>query len=172
MPPPGISKQIGDKFMNTRFLTLPLFACLMIASILIAAQLPGHVAAQGSPLPGPISPLPRPTHPDSEAAANIAAGNNFITLPSPMEGSNLGLRLKTHQIGVGWWNACAKLAIALSFDGYADIPADAQEISIPCDIPGTFNLPGWKKTMKPNGEWVLRLTTATCSCTDGQPICR
>ncbi len=164
--------QIRDKFMNTRFLTLPLFACLMLASILLAAQLPGRVAAQDSPLPGPVSPLPRPTHPDSESAANIAAGNSYVILPSPLEVGNLGLRLKTHQVGVGWWNACRKLVVALTVNGQVDIPADAQEISIPMDIPGTFNLPGWKKTRSPYGEWVLRRTPATCTCTDGQSICR
>lgn len=158
--------------MNIRFLTLPLFACLMIASILIAAQLPGHVAAQGSPLPGPASPLPGPTHPDREPASNVADGNKYVVLPYAMGGGDLALRLQTHQVGVGWWNACGELAVTLTVDGNADIPAGAQEISIPRDIPGRFQLPGWTKTMRPNGEWVLRRTTATCTCTDGQPICQ
>lgn len=158
--------------MKTRFLVLPVLAILLAASFLIAAQLPGHAAAQASPLPGPASPLPHPDSKGDNQVANIAEGNSYVVLPFTMGGGNLALRLQTHQIGVGWWNACGKLAVTLSVNGYADIPAGAQEISIPHDILGRFNVPGWKKAMRPDGEWVLRRTTATCPCTDSEPVCR
>ncbi len=159
--------------MNTRFLILPLFVCLLAASFLVAAQLPGHVAAQASPLPGPESPLPGPTNPDREPVSVNAEANSFVTLPFGIVGSSLALRIQTRQVGVGWWDACGKLHVELSRNGYADIPAGAQEISIPRDVPGKFDLEGWKKTQNPStGEWVLRRTTATCTCTDGQPVCQ
>jgi hypothetical protein len=155
--------------MKSRFLVLPLFACLMVASFLIAAQLPDRVAALASPLPGPESPLPKPDGSDNWAAIN-AEGNTYVTLLGA--GSDLALRFHTHQVGVGWWDACGKLHVELSRNGYADIPAGAQEVSIPSDALGKFDLEGWKKTQNPSGEWVLRRTTATCTCTGGQAICR
>lgn len=159
--------------MNTRFLILPLFVCLLAASFLVAAQLPSHVAAQDSPLPGPESPLPGPTHPDDKPAAINVVGNSYVILPYVPGGGNLALRIRTHQIGVGWWDACGKLHVELNRNGYADIPAGAQEISIPGDVVGGFDLEGWKKTQNPStGEWVLRRTTPTCTCTNDQPVCQ
>lgn len=158
--------------MKTRFLVLPVFAVLLVASFLIAAQLPSHVAAQASPLPGPASPLPGPTHPDDEPAAINAEGNRYVLMPYGIGVGSLALRIQTRQIGVGWWDACGKLHVELNRNGYADIPAGAQEISIPHDVLGKFDLEGWKKTQNPGGEWVLRRTTPTCTCTDGQAICQ
>lgn len=158
--------------MKARFLVLPVLAILMVASFLFAGQLPSQAAAQGSPLPGPISPVPGPTHGDREPVSLNSEANSYVTLPSVMGGGNLALRIQTRQIGVGWWDACGKLHVELSRNGYADIPAGAQEISIPGDVLGKFDLEGWKKTLKPSGEWVLRRTTSTCTCTDGQAICK
>ena len=152
--------------MSTRFRILPLLAILLMASFLIAAQLPGHAAALASPLPGPVSPL-HPPHPDSgpdDPPSINAIANSYVLMPNAVEAANLALRLQTHQIGVGWWDACGKLHVELSRNGYADIPAAAQEVSIPFDIIGKFELEGWKKTMRPNGEWVLRRITATDTC--------
>lgn len=158
--------------MKTRFLLVPLFVCLLAASFLVAAQLPGHVAAQASPLPGPASPLPGPAHQDDEPAAINAEGNSYVLMPYGIGGGSLALRIRTRQIGVGWWDACGNLHVELNKNGYADIPAVAQEISIPHDVLGKFDLEGWKKTQNSSGEWVLRRTTPTCTCTGGQAVCQ
>ena len=159
--------------MKARFRILPILAILIVASFLFAVQLPGHAAALASPLPGPISPLPHPdSGPDDPLPAN-AEGNRFVLMPyGAVQAANLALIFQTRQIGVGWWDACGKLHVELSINGYAKIPAGAQEISIPRDALGHFDLEGWKKTMRPDGEWVLRRTTGTCTCTNGVPICQ
>jgi hypothetical protein len=66
------------------------------------------------------------------------------------------LWLKTHQIGVGWWDANGQLHVVLQVNGLVKIPQSAIMISIPRDAAGILAPPGWKKMMRPeNGEWVI-----------------
>lgn len=64
--------------------------------------------------------------------------------------------IKTHQVGVGWWDADGQLHIELQAHGIAKIPAGAVMISIPWDAAGVLAPPGWQKMKRPeNGEWVI-----------------
>lgn len=65
--------------------------------------------------------------------------------------------IKTHQIGLGWWDSQGQLHIALQVNGVIKLDlAGVTMISIPLDAAG-FAIPdGWQKIKRPqNGEWVI-----------------
>ena len=67
---------------------------------------------------------------------------------------------------MGWWDACGRLILAPNLGGFADIPAEAVEISIPGDVTGRFSLADWTKTQRPDGEWVLLRNQNTLICVE------
>lgn len=107
----------------------------------------------------PLSPLP-PGSSDNDDDGTLdpwqrkgPVASSVVWAPQAESGA---MWVKTHQVGVGWWDADGKLHIALQTNGLAKIPAAAVMISIPWDAAGVLAPPGWQKMMRPeNGEWVI-----------------
>lgn len=109
----------------------------------------------------PISPLP-PGDNDSdddesngdELDANGLKPSTYIWLPQAHTDQ---MWIKTHQIGLGWWDEKGELHIAQQVNGIIKIDLKGVTmISIPLDAAGFAVPPGWKKIMRPqNGEWVI-----------------
>ncbi|MCE7989191.1 MAG: hypothetical protein DYG89_49185 [Caldilinea sp. CFX5] len=134
---------------------------------LIALGLLGMTAPSlwaGSPQPvaqfttSPLSPLHPGSSDDEDETLEPwqrkgPVASSVVWLPQTQSGA---MGVKTHQSGVGWWDAAGKLHIAPQKNGLANIPAEAVMISIPWDAAGVLAPPGWRKMMRPeNGEWVI-----------------
>ncbi|MEI2736235.1 MAG: hypothetical protein V9G24_16545 [Rhodoblastus sp.] len=70
--------------------------------------------------------------------------------------------IKTHQVGVGWWDADGQLHIELQVNGIVKIPlANAVMIARPRNAAGVL-APLVEEMMRPeNGEWVMVTTGQT-----------
>jgi hypothetical protein len=90
-----------------------------------------------------------------------------VEIPPADLAGKIVLRFRTQQVNVGWWDACGNLILAPAVGGYADIPVEAMEISIPGDATGQFNLAGWTKSKRADGEWVLRRGHSALTCDAG-----
>ncbi|MEZ4732865.1 MAG: hypothetical protein R3E79_37670 [Caldilineaceae bacterium] len=146
-----------SKFVLIVLLALSLVATTVLSLFANPAQRPTQHMTHL--MDSPISPLPTQTGSDSSDDSDpfqrpgpIASG----VVWAPQADSNQ-MWIKTHQIGVGWWDADGKLHIALQVNGMVKIPLEtAVMISIPRDAAGVLAPPGWKKMMRPeNGEWVI-----------------
>ena len=123
---------------------------------------PIEVAAGKAAL-GPVSPISplQPSDGDNgddhgELEEDFAGlkPSAYVWLPQTPLGA---MWVKTHQIGLGWWDSQGELHIALQVDGVIKIDlTGVTMISIPLDAAG-FNIPvGWQKIKRPqNGEWVI-----------------
>jgi len=117
----------------------------------------------------PLSPLPTQTgshpsddddddddsvDPDDPFQRTGPVSSDLIWVPQV---DHAQMWIKTHQVGVGWWDADGQLHIELQVNGIVKIPlANAVMISIPRNAAGVLAPPGWKKMMRPeNGEWVI-----------------
>jgi len=108
----------------------------------------------------PISPLPPGDQDDTnederdEYDANGLKPSVYVWLP---QAHIHQMWIKTHQIGLGWWDEHGELHIARQVGGMIKIDlAGVTMISIPLDAAGFAVPPGWKKIMRPqNGEWVI-----------------
>lgn len=136
---------------------------VLIALGLIAATTPSLLAGSTQQVThfttSPLSPLPPGSSDDDDDAALAPAlrkgpvASGVVWAPQADSGA---MWVKTHQVGVGWWDADGKLHIAPQTNGIAKIPAEAVMISIPWDAAGVLAPPGWRKMMRPeNGEWVI-----------------
>lgn len=150
-----------------------LSSIVLIALALVATSVPSLFASSASHamsfMNSPISPLhPNPGSGDDDHGDNDEGGGNDgldpIDWHGPVDSSvvwmpqadSTQMWLKTHQVGVGWWDADGKLHVELQSNGLVKIPASATMISIPRDAAGVLAPPGWKKMMRPeNGEWVI-----------------
>lgn len=125
---------------------------LFASSPELAAQRAAHSTVS------PLSPLPAPSDSDSDNPdpwlqdGPVASG--VVWQPQATLDQ---MWIKTHQVGVGWWDAAGQLHIALQVNGVVKIPLpDAVMISIPWDAAGVLAPPGWQKFKRPeNGEWVI-----------------
>lgn len=146
---------------------------VLIALALVATSVPSLFASSATQVASfrnsPISPLN--PHPGSGSDGNGNDDNDGghdgldpIDWEGPVDSSVVWapqadaaqLWIKTHQVGVGWWDADGKLHVELQINGLVKIPASATMISIPRDAAGVLAPPGWKKMMRPeNGEWVI-----------------
>lgn len=110
----------------------------------------------------PISPL-HPGDDDNDGGnGNDDEGRDFaglkrssyVWLPQVHENQ---MWVKTHQIGLGWWDSQGQLHIALQVNGVIKIDLEGVTmISIPLDAAGFAVPAGWQKIMRPeNGEWVI-----------------
>jgi len=159
---------------NYRLGLIALFAVLFSVTWMAAVNQPqmAAAAANESPLPPPESPLPVPSPDSSEgdtgdtapSVGSTSTGNPAVEIPPADLAGKIVLRFRTQQVNVGWWDACGRLILAPASGGYADIPADAAEISIPADVTGQFNLAGWTKSKRADGEWVLRRSHSAPTC--------
>lgn len=78
-------------------------------------------------------------------------GNNKIELRP-----GITMRFVTAQPYGAWWGADGKLQVVKNLNGTITIPSGAVLVSIPGDILGNFDLPGWVKGKKiDTGEYVL-----------------
>lgn len=148
------------KFVLIVLLALSLIATTVLSLFAHPAQLPAQHTSRL--MDSPISPLPTQTGSDPSDSSGdsdpfqrpgpIASGVVWV----PQADSNQ-MWIKTHQIGVGWWDADGQLHIALQVNGMVKIPLEtAVMISIPRDAAGVLAPPGWQKMMRPeNGEWVI-----------------
>lgn len=151
-----------------RFVVIVLIAVLLMATMapsLFAS--PVQLASQQTNqfMTSPLSPLPHPGDSNDNDNNNDSdpsdpfhrSGSNASTLVWAPQPQLNQLWIKTHQIGVGWWDAAGHLHIALSVNGLVKIPLpDAVMISIPRNAAGLLAPPGWQKMMRPeNGEWVI-----------------
>lgn len=161
---------------NYRLGLIAVFAVVFSWTWMVAANQPQMAVAapNESPLPSPESPLPLvPEQPSAEsggatgdtaAVGSTFTGNAAVEIPPSGSAGKIALRFRTQQVNVGWWDACGRLILAPASGGYADIPADAAEISIPADVTGQFNLAGWTKSKRADGEWVLRRSHSAPTC--------
>lgn len=144
-----------------KFILNFLLAVTLSTSLLSFFLHPIEVAASKATLGtvSPISPLhPGDDHPDGDNKtekdfAGLKPSTN-VWLPQTHVGE---MWVKTHQIGLGWWDSQGQLHIALQVDGVIKINlTGVTMISIPLDAAG-FNVPaGWQKIKRPqNGEWVI-----------------
>lgn len=143
---------------------------VLIALALVATSVPSlfasSVARTLSFMDSPISPL-HPSPGSGDDGNDDHGGNDGldpIDWHGPVDssvvwvpqGDSTQMWIKTHQVGVGWWDADGQLHVELQSNGLAKIPASAVMISIPRDAAGVLAPPGWKKMMRPeNGEWVI-----------------
>ena len=166
---------------NYRLGLIALFAVLFSVTWMAAVNQPQMAAAAPhesplpppeSPLPPPESPLPVPSPDSSEgdtgdtapSVGSTSTGNPAVEIPPADLAGKIVLRFRTQQVNVGWWDACGNLILAPTVGGYADIPVEAMEISIPGDATGQFNLAGWTKSKRADGEWVLRRSHSAPTC--------
>lgn len=143
---------------------------ILIALALVATSVPSLFASPAQRslafMNSPISPLH--PQPGSDGDGNDDHGGNDGLDPIAWHGpvasgvvwvpqaDSTQMWIKTHQVGVGWWDANGQLHVELQSNGLAKIPAGAVMISIPWDAAGVLAPPGWKKMMRPeNGEWVI-----------------
>lgn len=147
-----------------------LMVCIALA--LVATSVPALFASSAQHtatfMNSPISPLN--PHPGDDGEDNDHGGDaaDPYQRTGPVasgvvwgiETTTGPISIKTHQIGVGWWDAEGHLHVELQVHGIVNIPAEATMISIPWDAAGVLAPPGWKKMMRPDGEWVIvRITT-------------
>lgn len=141
---------------------------VFVALALVATSVPSLFA---SPAPyalqfmnSPISPLnPHPGSGSDDDDHDGNAGLAPIAWRGPVasgvvwapQTTSTQMWIKTHQVGVGWWDAAGQLHVELQTNGLVKIPASAMMISIPRDAAGVLAPPGWQKMMRPDGEWVI-----------------
>lgn len=143
---------------------------VLIALALVATSVPSLFASSANTaaffMNSPLSPLnPNPgsgadddsDHGDNDGVDPIywngPVASGVVWVPQ-VDAAQMWI--KTHQVGVGWWDADGQLHVELQVNGLVKIPASATMISIPRDAAGVLAPPGWKKMMRPeNGEWVI-----------------
>lgn len=142
---------------------MPKIALLVLIALgLVAMTTPSLLAGSTRQVAhfttSPLSPLPPGSSDDDDETLDpgqrkgpVASG--VVWAPQAESGA---MWVKTHQRGVGWWDADGKLHIVSQQNGLAQIPSEAVMISIPWDAAGVLAPPGWQKMMRPeNGEWVI-----------------
>lgn len=151
--------------------TLNFLLIITLSTTLLSFFLHPIEVAAGQAALGPVSPI-SPLQPgDDQQEGDSGDSNNdgndeaekdfaglkpsvYVWLPQTPLGE---MWVKTHQIGLGWWDSQGELHIALQRDGVIKIDlTGVTMISIPLDAAG-FNIPaGWQKIKRPqNGEWVI-----------------
>lgn len=80
-----------------------------------------------------------------------SGGNAYVQV-----GPGMAMRFKTAQPYGAWWDAGGNLTVVPAVNGTITIPSGAVMVSIPGDILGNFDLPGWIKGQHvETGEYVL-----------------
>ena len=141
---------------------------VLIALALVATSVPSLFASSAPYalqfMNSPISPLnPHPGSGSDDDENNGNDGLAPIAWRGPVasgvvwvpQAASTQMWIKTHQVGVGWWDAAGQLHVELQTNGLVKIPAGAVMISIPRDAAGVLAPPGWQKMMRPDGEWVI-----------------
>jgi len=73
-----------------------------------------------------------------------------------MLGPGMAMRFVTTQPYGGWWDASGNLNVVSNVNGTLTIPSSAVIVSVPGDILGNFDLPGWVKgRITDTGEFAL-----------------
>ena len=73
-----------------------------------------------------------------------------------MLGPGMAMRFVTTQPYGGWWDASGNLSVVSNVNGTLTIPSSAVIVSVPGEILGNFDLPGWVKgRITDTGEFAL-----------------